>query len=310
MAKLLVVVGATGQQGRSIIQSVLEDPQLNKLYTIRGTTRNVDSNKAQALASKGIEIVQANVDDPESLRKAFSGADVVYANTVTIYDGRTREHEVEQGRALADAAVASKVPFYIWMTLPNCAKISAGKFEKNGHFDGKEEVEQYIRTLPIRSAFFSPGSFMSNFHDTTAPRPAGDGTYAWAGPARPETQLPLIDTAADTGKWITAILADFDRFEGKVFTCATKLYTLQEASEIMSNVSGKTIVYKQVPADVFKSFLPPTMADHVTEMLLYFQNYGYWGPGTEDKVAWSAAQARGKLTTLEEYLRARPLSLD
>ena len=310
MSKLLVVFSATGQQGRSVIDCVLGDASLSKEYSIRGTTRDPSSTKAQELAKKGVEIVKADVEDADSLKAAFKGADVVFVYTVTIYDGKAKEHEVGHGRALADAAAAVGVPFYIYSTLPNAGKNSGGKLKNMGHFDGKEEVEQYIKTLaPMRSAFIAPGSFMSNFHASMTPRAAGDGTYAVAHFVSPETQLPLIETAVDTGKWVTAILADFSKYEGQVLCCATALYSLQEIVEAMSRISGKTVAYKQLPEEVWRGFLPPTMKDHIAEMFLYFQDYGYYGQNTEEKVKWSAQQARGKLTTLDDYLQASPLAL-
>ncbi|KAL8744283.1 MAG: hypothetical protein Q9184_008015 [Pyrenodesmia sp. 2 TL-2023] len=309
MSKLLVIFGATGQQGGSIVESVLGDAQLNQEYSIRGTTRDPSKAKAQELVKKGIEVVRADVDDAASLEKAFEGAHVVFANTVTIYDGHTYDHEVSHGRALANAAVAVKVPFLIYSTLPHAGNISGGKLKNMGHFDGKAEVEQYIRTLPLRSAFIAPGSFMSNFHASMAPHPAGDGTYAFANFVKPDTTMPLIDTAGDTGKWVAAILADFSKYEGKVLCCATAVYTFQEIANAMSKASGKTVVYKQLPEETWRAFLPPLMKDHIAEMLRYFQEYGYYGEDTEGKVKWSAEQARGKLTILDEYLKANPLNL-
>ncbi|PQE06771.1 hscarg dehydrogenase protein [Rutstroemia sp. NJR-2017a BBW] len=297
MSKILVVINATGQQGGSVIETVLGDAELSKEYSIRGTTRDPSKPKAQEISKKGVEIVKADIDDPESLKKAFEGAHVIFANTVTVYDGHAYEHEVNHGRALADAAVAAKVPYYIYSTLPNAGKISGGKLKNMGHFDGKEEVEEYIRTLPIKSAFFSPGSFMSNFGATMQPHPTGDGSYMLANFVTPETQMPLIDTAGDTGKWVAAILADFPKYEGK------------EIVEIMSKASGKSVVYRQLPKDVWRGFLPETMRDHIAEMLEFFQDYGYYGENTEEKVKWSAEQARGKLATLEEYFQRNPLNL-
>ncbi|KAL8725035.1 MAG: hypothetical protein Q9166_007610 [cf. Caloplaca sp. 2 TL-2023] len=309
MSKLLVIFGATGQQGGSIIESVLRDAQLSKEYSIRGTTRDPSKPNAQELVKKGVEIVKADVEDAASLKKAFEGAHIIFANTVTIYDGHTYEHEVNHGRALADAAVAVGVPFYIYSTLPNAGKISGGKLKNMGHFDGKEEVEQYIRTLPLRSAFIAPGSFMSNFHASMAPHPAGDGTYAFASFVRPDAQMPLIDTEGDIGKWVAAILADFPKYEGKVLCCSTALYTFQEIADAMSKASHKTVVYKQLPEEMWRQFLPPLMRDHIAEMLQYFQEYGYFGEDTDGKVRWAAEQARGKLTTLDEYFKANPLNL-
>lgn len=309
MSKILVVVGATGQQGSSIINSILSDPKLSPEYTIRGTTRDPNSSKAQALAAKGIEIVVANFNEPESLQRAFTGAHTVFANTPTIYDGHTYEHEVAHGRALIDAAVAVGVPFYIYSTLPSISKISQGWLKNGGHFDGKEEVEQYIRTQPIRSAFVAPGSFMSNFHDTMAPRRMENGDYALLLPVPAHIRLPLIETEADLGKWVAAILADFDQYEGKVLCCATALYSFEDIVQTMSRVSGKTVTYREVPVEIWATYLPELMRGYIVDMFTLFRVYGYYGDGTEEKVKWSAEQARGELTTLEEYLGKYPLNL-
>jgi uncharacterized protein YbjT (DUF2867 family) len=309
MAKILVVFGATGQQGGSVVDTVLRDAQLSKEYSIRGTTRDPSKVSAQELVKKGVEVVRADVDDAASLREAFEGAHVVFASTVTVYDGHAYEHEVNHGRALADAAVAAGVPFYIYSTLPHAGKNSSGKLKNMGHFDGKAEVEQYIRTLPMRSAFISPGSFMSNFHATVAPRPVGNGVYALFNFVKPNTPMPLIDAGGDTGKWVAAILADFANYEGKTLCCATALYTFQEIADAMTKASGKKVVYKQLPEEAWRAFLPPTMSDHLAEMFRYFQDYGYYGENTKEKVKWSAEQSRGKLSSLDDYLAAQPLNL-
>ena len=67
MSKLVVVLGATGSQGGSVISTFVNKPG----YRIRGVTRNADSARARDLASRGIEIVAANLDDEASLSRAF-----------------------------------------------------------------------------------------------------------------------------------------------------------------------------------------------------------------------------------------------
>jgi hypothetical protein len=69
------------------------------------------------------------------------------------------------------------------------------------------------------------------------------------------------------------------------------------------------VIYKLLPEEVWRGFLPPMMVDHIAEMLRYFEEYGYYGENTKEKVEWSAEQARGKLTTLDKFLRAHPLNL-
>lgn len=56
-SKLFTVFGATGNQGSSIINSILNHPQLSQEYKLRGITRNVSSDKAKALTDRGVEMV-------------------------------------------------------------------------------------------------------------------------------------------------------------------------------------------------------------------------------------------------------------
>ena len=142
-----------------------------------------------------------------------------------------------------------------------------------------------------------------------APYLTGDGTYAISNVVTPQTQLPLIEAAADTGKYIGAILAEPEKYEGKVLSAATKLYSLEDIVQTISKVTGKAVKYNQLPKNVFHGFLPPAAADNLVEMLLYFQDFGYYGPQTKDKVEWTAQNARGKLTTFEEYITKNPIHL-
>jgi uncharacterized protein YbjT (DUF2867 family) len=309
MSKLLVVFGATGQQGGSLVDYVINDPELSKQYNVRGVTRDLSKPAAQALLQKGVEVVKGDADDKESLEQAMQGAHTVFAITVTIYDHLTKRREISQGKAMADAAVATGAHYFIFSSLSHAGRISGSKLQNIDHFDGKADVEEYIRTLPIKSAFFAPGSFMQNFGGMMAPHPAGDGTYALSNFVKPETQLPLIDTVGDTGKYIGAILAEPEKYESKVFSAATRLYSYSEIVQTMSQMTGKTVKYNQLPESVFRGFLPPQSADSLAEMFLYIQDYGYYGPQTKELVEWTANQARGKLTTLEEYLIKCPLNL-
>ncbi|KAA8650832.1 hypothetical protein EYZ11_003816 [Aspergillus tanneri] len=309
MSNLVVITNATSQQGRSVISAIQSDPVLRNQYILRGTSRDPTQPAAKTLSTQGVEMVHADVTDTASLRAAFTNAHVIFACTITTYNGNTYEHEVVQGRALVDAAVDMNVPYYIFSTLPSILAESNGALTNGVHFDGKEEVERYIRTLPIRSAFIAPGCFMSNFSRSLAPRMRDDGTYALSLFVRPDTQLPLLDTEGDMGKWVAAVLADFEKYEGKVICAATRMYTILEIAETIGRVVGKTVVYNQMPKEVWEEFLPEEMGPHLSDMFQFIQDYGYFGNGTQEKVAWGAQQARGKLVTFEEYLRAHPLSL-
>ena len=70
--KIIAVVGATGAQGSGLVRAIMSD--VNSDFTARALTRNVNSDKAKELAELGAEVVAADVDNLESLKKAFQGA--------------------------------------------------------------------------------------------------------------------------------------------------------------------------------------------------------------------------------------------
>ncbi|CZR63660.1 related to nitrogen metabolic regulation protein nmr [Phialocephala subalpina] len=311
MSKTLVVFGATGQQGGSIIKTVLASPSLSKTYKIRAVTRDITKPAAQALSSLGIEIVQGDAGDVSSLGPVLEGAHTVFALTTTTYDSQCYTREFTQGKAIADAAVAASVQYLIFSSLPHCSSISGGKYKGVQSFDAKADVETYIRSLPIKSAFFMPGSFLQNFHNQTMqPNPIGDGTYAIFNIVSPSTRLPLIDTASDTGKHISAILSDPEKFEGKSLCASTEVPTMEEICATMTKMSGKTVVYKQLPESVFRGFMKnEVQAENIVQMMFFIQDFGYYGEGSVEKVEETGRLVGWGLTTLGEYLRKHPLVL-
>jgi hypothetical protein len=70
--KIIAVVGATGAQGGGSARAILNDS--DSPFVVRAPTRNGSSEKAQALAALGAEVVEADLDDGDSLKRAFAGA--------------------------------------------------------------------------------------------------------------------------------------------------------------------------------------------------------------------------------------------
>ncbi|KAJ4192372.1 hypothetical protein NW767_010596 [Fusarium falciforme] len=142
------------------------------------------------------------------------------------------------------------------------------------------------------------------------PSPDKDGSYVIARPLRPSTKLPLVDIAGDTGKFVAAILAQPDIFQGKTFSGATRLYSMEEQAAIISAATGKDVKYVEVSHDVYRSFLPPTTQDELLQMMLYQQEFGYYGLHNEAEIAWSVENARENHTSFEEFLSKHPLTLE
>ena len=148
MSQLLVVFGATGNQGGSVAKFVIKDPELSKIYKVRGVTRDTTKPAAQELQKLGIEVVKGDQDDKASLSAVMKGAHTVFAVTATVYDDKLYEREYEQGRAMVDAAVAAGVKYFIFSTLSGIKEGSGGKLTGGGHFDVKYDIEKYIVSRP------------------------------------------------------------------------------------------------------------------------------------------------------------------
>lgn len=309
MSKLLVVLGATGNQGGSVVSAVLNDPKLSQTYKIRAVTRDPSKPAAQSLQQKGVDVVTGDANDVESLKKAFSGAYAIFGVTAPPFNAEAKKIELANGHAIADAAVAAGAEYLIFSNLPPASVISGGKYTGVGHFDAKAQIKEYILSLPIKAIFYSPGAFMQNFNHHMVPRPAGDGTYKLSHVVSPQTQLPLIDIVADTGKYVSAILSNPSAYVGQTLAASQRLYTLEEIVNTISKVQGKTVKYNQLPQEVFAKFLPPGAGDAIIQMMQYFQDFGYWGQNTKLDIEAGAKHVNGSLTTFEEYLSAHPVPL-
>lgn len=217
MSKVLAVFGATGLQGGSLINYILSDAELSSWYKIRAITRDPESAAAKHLKDKHVDVVHGDMSDAASIRNALTGADTVFAMTTPSFGPSAVADEYNIAKTLADAAVSVGVNYLIFSTLPGPREISKGKYTAVTPFDAKANAEKYIRTLPIKSAFYSPAFFMENFHTQPflGPKKQPDGTWLLERPTSPHTTWAYINAGEDTGKFVGAILAEPDKYVGQ-----------------------------------------------------------------------------------------------
>jgi hypothetical protein len=181
---LLVVLGATGNQGGSVLSYFLSlSPSP---YALRAVTRDPASPKSTSLASLGVEVVAGDFDNPSSLNAAFQGATVIFS--VTDYwqsfanaslrekasaSGHNvgvfiRDHETQQNRNIIDAAAnIDTLERFVFSCLPNPNTLSGGKYKNVYHFEGKAAAEEYGRTahpeLWAKTSVFYAGYYLENY---------------------------------------------------------------------------------------------------------------------------------------------------
>jgi len=242
--KLVVVVGATGTQGGSVVSALLRHGG----YAIRGITRNADGESAKALKNKGVEVVSARLIDKDSLIKAFRGAYAVFGVTVPF----TEDDEELQGRNIVDAAKAAKVPLLVWSSLPSASETSNGKYTTIYHFDKKNAVDKYIATAGQPSVILHTGGFAENLFQFKQLQRDESNPNKWNiiyPVVRPETPMPMTWIEGDFGNIVVAVIDHWedDSFKAKLtkerIVAAPITITGNEMVETIKKVTGKEVTY-------------------------------------------------------------------
>ncbi|KAF2689360.1 NAD(P)-binding protein [Lentithecium fluviatile CBS 122367] len=280
MSKIFTVFGATGQQGGALIKYLLNHPRFLKIYRVRGVTRDVGKSSARALVDLGVEMVEADMNDPISLEKATRDSHTVFAMT-NYWDTASRAAETAQGKALADAAVAASATLLIWSSLPRIGL---------PNFDSKADVEDYIRTLPITSAFFMPGWFMQNQLTFARPQQQEDGKYVlkrlFPG-CESTTLVPLVDIE-DIGRFLQPVLDEPERYTGMRLTGCRAFVTPVEMCRAWERVAGVEVIFEGDNngdgEDVGVKGEKDTWGGGGKE------DSPYYGPGSKEALEWTLAQ--------------------
>lgn len=140
-------------------------------------------------------MVQGDLMSPEA---AVAGAHTVFLVT-NFWETMSKETEIAQGKAVADASKAAGVKHLIFSSLINVTEATQGRLVHVKHFDSKAEIEGYIRKIGVPATFVQAGMFMSNWFGMI--RKQEDGSYRWAHPTAPDvSKFPAFDVVADTGK--------------------------------------------------------------------------------------------------------------
>lgn len=181
MTKLIVILGLTGAQGGSVASLFLQDPS----YRVRGITRSSSSATALNWASKGVEVIQADHDDPSTLPAAFAGAHTIFSVTdfwSPFYNPSTSsllspgqslgeycyEKELQQGKNIFDAAAKiESLERIVVSSLVDVDLLSAGRWKGVYHWDGKARSLAYAREkyplLAGKMSVLLMGNYMGNW---------------------------------------------------------------------------------------------------------------------------------------------------
>ncbi|RMY69079.1 hypothetical protein D0862_14915 [Hortaea werneckii] len=301
--KLLTIFGATGNQGGSIIDVVLASPDLSTKYALRGITRDPSSAKSQALASQGVDMVQADLNDVGSLQKALEGAYGAFGVT-DFWAVMSKEVEFTQGRNVFAAAKAAGVRHYVWSSLPWAEKLTGGVLRHVDHFDSKAMVEEYVEANKgeMVVSYYMPAMFLTM---TKTLVKAVDGTPMLSVPFPSDSiAWPLVDVRGDGGKYVMGLFEAGEQANGVKINAVSTWTTPKEIVATLSKAAGKEVVYNPVSTEVFGGFFPEAIRAELIETLRLVGEYSYYGKGAEKEQAeqdrWLVEGA--KTISLEQWV--------
>ncbi|MGD0224699.1 MAG: NmrA/HSCARG family protein [Terriglobia bacterium] len=264
--KIIAVVGATGAQGGGLARAILSDPNGN--FAARVLTRDPNSDKAKEFARLGAEVVAADVDDIESLKRAFQGAYGAYCVTF-FWAHFSPDKELANAAAMAEAAKHAGLKHVIWSTLEDTRRwvplsdnrmpTLMGKY-KVPHFDGKGEADHLFTDLAIPTTILLTSFYWDNFiYFGMGPKKGPDGKLAITLPMG-NKKLPGI-AAEDIGRCAYGIFKKGTELIGKTVGIAGEHLTGTQMAAAFSKALGKEVGYNAVPPEVYRSFGFPGAED-------------------------------------------------
>ena len=264
--KTIAVIGATGAQGGGLVRA-LQAARASG-FQARALTRNPASDKARALAASGIEVVAADADSAESLKRAFAGAHGVYCVT-SFWEHFSPDREIAQAKNMAQAAAAAGVQHVIWSTLEDSRRwiplsdtrmpTLLGRY-KVPHFDAKAEADQSFRDAGVPTTFLLTSFYWENFISFgMGPKRGPDGRLA--------ITLPLGDVlfpgiaVEDIGKCARGVFARGESLVGKYVGIAGEHLTAADMAAQIGRAIGQPVHYNAVEPAAFRSFGFPGAED-------------------------------------------------
>ena len=271
--KLIAVIGATGQQGGSVVRALQAQGQ----FKVRALTRH--PGKHRGLAD---EVVEADLDRPESLKTAFAGAHGVFLVTNFWEQGAD---ELKQATAAVRAAKQAGVQHFIWSTLPDADAISGGKLHVP-HFTGKAKVDRIVKEAGFaHHTFVIAPFFYQNLAGLMAPQKQQDGSLGWALPVDPTVRGIHHPDQAGNGEYLP-LVGDFMSFNEILDTL---------------NRQGHDFSFKQVPGEVFATLFPGAV--EIAATFAWFEAHTYLGSDSRDRIALANEIAGRQPTKFSAWAR-------
>lgn len=231
---MIIVTGASGQLGRLVIELLLKILPASEIVA---AVRNPE--KVADLAARGVQVRQADYDQPASLASAFKGADKLLLISASEVGRRVPQH-----RAVIDAAKAAGIGLLAYTSILHADTSPLPLAAEH------KETESLIRASGLPAVILRNSWYTENY---LAGIPAA-------------LQYGVLLGSAGAGKIASAARADYAEAAAAVLTqvnqagriyelAGDEAYTLGELAGEIAQQSGKAVAYQNLPESEFKAAL-------------------------------------------------------
>jgi uncharacterized protein YbjT (DUF2867 family) len=291
--KVIAVIGAAGHQGGGVVRAL----KAGSKFKVRALTRNPD--KHRELADEVVEVVEADLNRPETLKAAFENAYGVFLVTNFWEQGTD---EAKQATAAVRAAKDAGVEHFVWSTLPNVEAISGGKL-KLPHFTGKARIDQIVKDGGFAHHTFVIAPFYyENLVGPLAPQMQANGSLGWALPLDPDARGIHMGDIRELGNIVAGAFAQPDLAgNGEYLPLVGDFMSFNEIIDTL-NGQGHNFSFNQVPRETFANLFPG--AEEVAETFSWFQSYTYLGSDSSKNIALANKVAGVQPTAFATWAKA------
>ena len=250
--KKILVTGATGKLGKTVIETVLKKLPANQIVALVR-----DEAKAADLKEKGVDICLGNYDDKASLDKAMQGVE-----KVLLISGGGAKNGLEQHFNVVDAAKKAGVKCIAYTG--RCLKdrnTLANQLMKR-HF----ETEDYIKDSGLNYILFRNILYMDSIPFYVGEKVLDTGIYLPAGDGKTSFAL-----RSDMGEAIGNVLTGND-CDNRIYDfTGTETYSFYDVAIALTELSGKKVTYTPVEPETYKEHTTKLgMPEFVIGMIIGF----------------------------------------
>lgn len=283
----IVVTGATGHYGGLVVKHLIE--RGTPAADIVAVGRN-EQRLAQLASEYGVRTAPIDYDKPETLGKAFTGAD-----SVLLVSGSTLGTRVQQHKNVVDTARESGVNLLAYTSVLDAEHSPLAVAPDH------RATEEYIKKSGVPYVFLRNAWYTENYATDVEQAgktgviesAAGDGVIASA------TRDDLADAAA-------VVLSNPDEYRNTTLELSGgRTFTYADLAAVASAITGREVVYKnvttdQLTEDLSAAGLPKDAVSWVVKLAADTAS-GALSAKHSDKLANIVGH---KLTGLEDGLRA------